>query len=254
MPTDPIPIRLENITQRFRVIQERPDTLRELVSKFFRHESHYHDFDAVKNVSFDVPKGQMLGLIGRNGSGKSTLLKIIAGVYKPTSGSVHVQGSLAPLIELGTGFHHDLTGRENILLNGLLMGYSKREMREREQRIIEFAEIGDFIDSPVKQYSSGMYMRLAFSVATEINPEILLIDEILAVGDALFQLKCFERMQSFREAGKTIMFVSHGMAQVARLCDRVILIDQGTIMADGPPDEVIALYESFVGAEAVTAQ
>jgi len=247
------PIRLEHITQRFRVIQERPDTLRELFSKFFRHESHYHDFDAVKDVSFEVPHGQMLGLIGRNGSGKSTLLKIIAGVYKPTAGKVEVHGALAPLIELGTGFHSDLTGRENILINGLLMGYSKRQMQEREQRIIEFAEIGDFIDAPVKQYSSGMYMRLAFSVATEIDPDILLIDEILAVGDAPFQQKCFERMESFRQAGKTIMFVSHAMTQVARLCDRAILIEQGTMVADGPPDEVIAMYESSMAPEVVGA-
>src|SRR5271157_2658154 len=173
MSSSSFAIRLDNVTQRFRVIQERPDTMRELFSKLFRHQSSYHDFDAVKNASFEVPRGQMLGLIGRNGSGKSTLLKIVAGVYRPTAGTVQVKGSLAPLIELGAGFHHELTGRENILLNGLLMGYSKREMLEREQRIIEFAEIGDFIDSPVKQYSSGMYTRLAFSVATEIDPEIL---------------------------------------------------------------------------------
>jgi ABC-type polysaccharide/polyol phosphate transport system ATPase subunit len=253
MSTSSIPIRLENISQRFRVIQERPDTLRELFSKFFRHESHYHDFDAVKNVSLEVPHGQMMGLIGRNGSGKSTLLKIVAGVYRPTAGRVEVQGSLAPLIELGAGFHHDLTGRENILLNGLLMGYSKHEMLQREKGIIEFADIGDFIDAPVKQYSSGMYMRLAFSVATEIDPDILLIDEILAVGDAPFKQKCFERMQSFRQAGKTIMFVSHSMEQVAQHCDRVILIEQGSIMADGPPDEVIAIYESSMAPEAVGA-
>ena len=253
MSTTSIPIRLENITQRFRVIQERPDTLRELFAKFFRHESHYRDFDAVKNISFDVPHGQMLGLIGRNGSGKSTLLKIIAGVYRPTAGKVEVTGSLAPLIELGAGFHHDLTGRENILLNGLLMGYSKRQMLEREERIIEFAEIGDFIDSPVKQYSSGMYMRLAFSVATEIDPDILLIDEILAVGDAPFKQKCIQRMQNFRQAGKTIVFVSHSMDQVAHLCDRAILIDQGTIMADGPPEEVIAVYQSAMTPEVVGA-
>jgi ABC-type polysaccharide/polyol phosphate transport system ATPase subunit len=242
---------LENITQRFRVIQERPDTLRELFSTFFRHQTHYHDFDAVKNVSFEVPHGQMLGLIGRNGSGKSTLLKIVAGVYQPTQGRVEVRGSLAPLIELGAGFHHDLTGRENILLNGLLMGYSKREMQEREERIVEFAEVGDFIDAPVKQYSSGMYMRLAFAVATEINPDILLIDEILGVGDAPFQQKCFERIQNFRRAGKTILFVSHSMAQVAAYCDRAILIDHGLIMADGRPDEVIPVYENSMVPEAV---
>ena len=202
---------------------------------------------------FEVPHGQMLGIIGRNGSGKSTLLKIIAGVYRPTKGKVEVKGTLAPLIELGAGFHHELTGRENILLNGLLMGYSKREMLEREQSIIEFAEIGDFIDAPVKQYSSGMYMRLAFSVATEVDPEILLIDEILAVGDAPFQQKCFERIQNFRQAGKTIMFVTHAMEQVAEHCDRAILIDQGSIMADGRPDEVIPVYLSSVAPEVVVA-
>ncbi len=161
--------------------------MRELFSKIFRHQSSYHDFEAVRNVSFEVPAGQMLGIIGRNGSGKSTLLKIIAGVYRPTKGTVHVSGTLAPLIELGAGFHHELTGRENILLNGLLMGYSKREMLERQESIIEFADIGEFIDAPVKQYSSGMYMRLAFAVATEVDPQILLVDEILAVGDAGFQ-------------------------------------------------------------------
>jgi ABC-type polysaccharide/polyol phosphate transport system ATPase subunit len=254
MSSGSIPIRLENITQRFRVIQERPDTLRELFSTFLRHESHYHDFDAVKNVSFEVPHGQMLGLIGRNGSGKSTLLKIVAGVYRPTAGNVQVRGSLAALIELGAGFHHELTGRENILLNGLLMGYSKRQMQEREARIVEFAEIGDFIDAPVKQYSSGMYMRLAFSVATEIDPDILLIDEILAVGDAPFQQKCFERIQSFRQAGKTILFVTHAMAQVEKYCDRALLIDHGSIMADGRPDEVIRVYESPMAPEVVGAR
>lgn len=253
MSSRSIAIRLDNVTQRFRVIQERPDTLRELFAKLFRHESHYHDFEAVKNVSFQVSKGEMLGLIGRNGSGKSTLLKIVAGVYRPTAGSVEVQGSLAPLIELGAGFHQELTGRENILLNGLLMGYSKREMREREQRIIEFADIGDFIDSPVKQYSSGMYMRLAFSVATEIDPEILLIDEILAVGDASFQQKCFDRLQEYRKAGKTILFVTHVMTQVAEHCDRAILIDRGSIMADGRPDEVIEVYKSSLTPELVGA-
>ena len=172
--------------------------------------------------------GQALGIIGRNGSGKSTLLKIIAGVYKPTMGTVEVNGTLAPLIELGAGFHHELTGRENILLNGLLMGYSKREMLERQQSIIDFADIGEFIDAPVKQYSSGMYMRLAFAVATEVDPQILLVDEILAVGDIGFQEKCFERIRRFRESGKTILLVTHNMDNVQQHCDRAILIDHGS--------------------------
>ena len=239
-------IRLENVTQRFRVIQERPDTLREAFAKFFRRGASYHDFDAIRNVSLAVPRGQMLGLIGRNGSGKSTLLKIIAGVYRPTTGQVHVDGTLAPLIELGAGFHHELTGRENILLNGLLMGYSKVEMREREQSIIEFAEIGDFIDAPIKQYSSGMQTRLAFAVATEVDPNILILDEILAVGDAGFQQKCFMRIEKFRRAGKTILFVSHAMDTVIEFCDRVVLLEQGSVVADGDPTQVVEVYQNLV--------
>src|ERR1022692_1226278 len=253
MSSSPVAIRLQNVTQRFRVIQERPDTVRELFSKFFRHRSSYHDFEAVKNASFEVPKGQMLGLIGRNGSGKSTLLKIVSGVYRPSAGTVQVQGSLAPLIELGAGFHHELTGRENILLNGLLMGYSREEMKEREQRIIEFAEIGDFIDAPVKQYSSGMHMRLAFAVATEVDPNILIVDEILGVGDASFQQKCFARIRSFRESGKTILFVSHNMPQIVEQCDRAVLLEHGLVMADGDPVEVVETYKSLWSPEMTTA-
>src|SRR5271157_1200745 len=253
MPSNGIAIRLENVTQRFRVIHERHDTVRGLFSKLFSQQSSYHDFDAVKNVSFEVPKGEMIGLIGRNGSGKSTLLKLIAGVYRPTTGKIQITGSLAPLIELGAGFHHELTGRENILLNGLLMGYSKSEMLEREQRIIDFSEIGDFIDTPVKQYSSGMYMRLAFSVATEVDPDVLLIDEILAVGDAGFQQKCFDRLRSFKRAGKTIVFVSHAMSQVEEHCDQVLLMDKGSIVATGMPHEVIETYQHSMALEVVGA-
>jgi ABC-type polysaccharide/polyol phosphate transport system ATPase subunit len=252
MPPD-IAIRVDNVTQRFRVIHERPDTLRELFAKFLRHQSSYHDFDAVKDVSLEIAKGQMIGLIGRNGSGKSTLLKIIAGVYRPTQGSVTVKGKLAPLIELGAGFHHELTGRENILLNGLLLGYSKKEMLRREQSIIDFAEIGEFIDSPVKQYSSGMYMRLAFSVATEIDPEILVIDEILAVGDTPFKQKCFERIQNFRDAGKTILLVTHDMLQIEKYCDRAVLLEKGLVMAEGDPHDVIEVYKTLWTPEPVAA-
>ncbi len=248
-----VAVKLEHVTQRFRLIHERPDTLRELFSTFFRHDATYHDFDAVKDVSLEVPDGQMLGVIGRNGSGKSTLLKIIAGVYKPMSGKVHVEGTIAPMIELGAGFHSELTGRENILLNGLLMGYSKEEMLEREQRIIDFAEIGDFIDSPVKQYSSGMHTRLAFAVATEVDPKILLVDEILSVGDAGFQQKSFARIQNFRQAGKTILFVSHSMPQVTTHCDRAILLEKGSIIADGDPMEVAETYKNLMSPEMAPA-
>jgi len=235
-------ISVQNVSQRVRVIHERPDTVRELFAKFRGKRTSYRDFLAVSEVSFDIRKGEILGLIGRNGSGKSTLLKIIAGVYRPTSGTVEVHGTLAPLIELGAGMHHELTGRENILLNGLLMGYSKETMRERQQKIIEFADIGDFIDAPVKQYSSGMYMRLAFAVATEIDPDILVVDEILAVGDFAFQEKCVQRLRSFRAAGKTIILVSHSLTQIEEQCDRVILLEKGKLTIDGSPAEAIKTY------------
>jgi len=237
-----ISIRAEHLTQRFRVIHERPDTVRELFAKFLRKPVKYRDFEAVSDASFTIYKGEMVGVIGRNGSGKSTLLKIVAGVYRPTSGSLHVNGAIAPLIELGAGMHPELTGRENILLNGLLMGYSKNEMAEREQRVIDFADIGDFINAPVKQYSSGMYLRLAFSVATEVDPDVLILDEIMAVGDFAFQEKCYERMQGFRAAGKTILMVTHSTEQILKLCDRGILMDRGTIAYNGDPQQAVDIY------------
>ncbi len=253
MASRSIAIYVDSVTQRFRVIHERPDTLRELFSRFFQTQISYHDLEAVSNVSFEVRRGEMLGIIGRNGSGKSTLLKLIAGIYKPTSGTVRVEGSIAPLLELGAGFHAELTGRENILLNGLLLGYSKREMKSREASIIEFAELGEFIDAPVKQYSSGMYTRLAFSVATEVNPDILLVDEILAVGDTPFQQKCFERLNQFRHAGKTILFVTHSAQQVLSFCDRVVLLENGKMLFNGEPEQGLELYESHSGVSGPVA-
>ena len=232
-------VSFDNVVQRFRIIQERPDTLREAFAKFRRRTS-YHDFEALKHVSFQVAEGEMVGIIGRNGSGKSTLLKIIAGVYIPTSGEVAVNGSIAPLIELGAGFHHELTGRENILLNGLLLGLTKRDVLKRESQIIEFAELGEFIDVPVKQYSSGMYMRLAFAIATEVNPDILLIDEILAVGDGEFRRKCFERIEQFRTLGKTILFVSHDLSVVRHVADRIAVMYLGRIVELADRDELYA--------------
>ena len=239
-------IEFNDVVQTFRRIKERPDTLREIFAKFKGKKITYQDFDALKHVSFRVPKGQMIGIIGRNGSGKSTLLKVAAGVYTPTSGTVRIEGSIAPLIELGAGFHHELTGRENILMNGLLLGLSKSQIREREERIIEFAELGDFIDSPIKQYSSGMYMRLAFSVATEVDPDILIIDEILGVGDAGFREKCYERILRFKSLGRTIFFVSHDAATVKQYCDRLLLLHNGQLISDGQPAEVIERYKEII--------
>lgn len=239
-------IELQNVVQRFRRIRERPDTLREIFTKVGRYNRKFQVFEALKNVSFAVSKGEIVGIIGRNGSGKSTILKIVAGVYTPSEGRVTVRGSIAPLIELGAGFHHELTGRENILINGLLLGLNKRQIKEREESIIEFAELGDFIDSPVKQYSSGMYMRLAFSIATAVDPDILIIDEILGVGDAGFQQKCLALIHRFREQGKTILFVSHSSESVRELCERVLLIHRGELVADGRPNEVISIYEEIL--------
>jgi ABC-type polysaccharide/polyol phosphate transport system ATPase subunit len=238
-------IRFENVVQRFRVIHERPDTLREAFAHLFRNRTSYYNFDALKGISFTVRDGEAVAIVGRNGSGKSTILRIIAGVYRPTSGVKEVFGKVAALIELGAGFHPDLTGRENIVLNGLLLGLSKREIQQREDRITEFAELGDFIDSPVKQYSSGMYMRLAFAIATEVDPDILLVDEILGVGDAGFQQKCKARIDDFRRRGKSIIFVSHGTADVRAICERALLIHEGRIVDDGPVDQVLARYEEI---------
>jgi ABC-type polysaccharide/polyol phosphate transport system ATPase subunit len=238
-------VRFENVVQRFHVIRERPDTLREIFTRLFRGRSHYHAFDALKGVSFSVSDGEVLGIVGRNGSGKSTILKIIAGVYRPTAGTVEVNGKVAALIELGAGFHGELTGRENIVINGLVLGLSRRDIAEREERIIEFAELGEFIDSPVKQYSSGMFMRLAFAVASEIDPEILLVDEILAVGDAAFQQKCIARIHDFHRQGRTIFFVSHNISAVRELCTRALLIHEGVLLADGAVAEIAERYDEL---------
>ena len=240
-------IQIENVTHCYRVIRERPDSLREAFTKILRHRGKSTEvFEALKNVSLEVRDGEVLGLIGRNGSGKSTLLKLIAGVFSPTRGSVQVRGTVAPLIELGAGFHGDLTGRENIVLNGLLLGLSLEEIRSREERIVEFAEIGEFIDSPVKQYSSGMYMRLAFAIATEVEPDVLLVDEILSVGDAEFQAKCEVRLSHFRRSGKTIVLVSHDMGMVSRYCTRVAVLNSGQIIQDSEPAHAIYRYEQLL--------
>jgi ABC-2 type transport system ATP-binding protein len=235
-----------DIVQHFRVIHERPDTLREAFAHLFRNRTSYYNFEALKGISFTIADGEVVGIVGRNGSGKSTILKIMAGVYRPTAGLVKVSGKVAALIELGAGFHAELTGRENIIINGLLLGLSKREIRQREEQIVDFAELGEFIDSPIKQYSSGMYMRLAFAIAMEVDPDILLIDEILAVGDAAFQQKCMARIDDFRRHGKSIVFVSHSAGDVRTICERALLIHEGMLIEDGPVDQVLARYEGIV--------
>lgn len=201
-------------------------------------------FEALRNISFEVHKGEALGIIGRNGAGKSTMLGLIAGVLKPTRGSVTVKGRVFPLLELGGGFHPELTGRENIMLNGVLLGQTRSEVKGKMDEIIKFSELGDFIDQPIRIYSSGMLARLGFSVVVYLDPEILLIDEILAVGDQNFQKKCIDKMMGFRRSGVTMVFVSHSMADVEKICDRVIWIEDHSITAIGNPTEVVQNYLS----------
>ena len=221
------------------------DTLAEAVRsplKRFKSGRTSEPFMALRDVSFEVAAGEVLGIIGRNGAGKSTLLKVIARITEPTSGRIDLYGRVASLLEVGTGFHPELTGRENIYLNGAILGMSRAEIRSKFDEIVAFSEIEDFIDTPVKRYSSGMYLRLAFAVAAHLDPEILLVDEVLAVGDASFQRKCLAKMEDVRQSGRTVVFVSHNMPAITRLCPRTILIENGTIAFDGPSPEAVGLY------------
>jgi len=245
-------IHLEDVVLRYRLIQERPNSLREAFAKMFHKRSEVLELEATSHVSVNVSDGETLGIIGRNGCGKSTLLKIIAGVLKPTAGVVQITGSVAPLIELGAGFHPDLTGHENIILNGLLLGLTRKQIREYERSIIEFSELGDFINSPVKQYSSGMYMRLAFAIAIQVDPDILLVDEILSVGDAEFRTKCEEAIASIQRRNKTIVLVSHELDAVTHICNRVVLMEAGRIVADGSAEQVVREYHTRMADHVLT--
>lgn len=240
-------ISFQNVGMSFRLYHERVDTLKEVVLGRFRQRKAYDLFWALRGVSFQVRPGESVGLIGHNGSGKSTLLKIAAGVLRPTEGAVQVDGRVSPMIELAAGFDPDLTGRDNVFLNGALMGHSRKEMAKKFDRIVEFSELGEFIDQPVKNYSSGMYARLGFAIAADVDPEILIIDEVLAVGDERFQDKCMERIRSIRKGGCTIFYVSHGMGSVAELCDRVIVLHHGQLMFDGQPGPAIERYRELQG-------
>ena len=203
----------------------------------------YKEFWALKNVSFTVRPGEVLGIIGRNGAGKSTILKVISGILKPTEGSVSVRGNIVPMLELGSGFDFDLTGRENIYLNGSILGYSRHFLDEKYDEIVSFSELGEFIEMPIRNYSSGMMMRLAFSIATVVNPEILIVDEILAVGDEAFQRKSRQRMLELMGGGTTVLFVSHSLDQIREMCDRVLWLDHGQIKMLGETKEVCDAYQ-----------
>lgn len=239
-------IDVQSVSMRFNLAKERTDTLKEYTLKFLKGQLKYDEFWAVKDVSFTLNKGESLALIGRNGSGKSTMLKIIAGVLAPTKGKVIVRGNIAPLIELGAGFDLDLTARENIYLNGAIMGFDRKFMNRHFDEIVDFSELHDFLDVPVKNFSSGMVARLGFSVATIVSSEILIVDEVLSVGDAAFQAKCEDRMGKLLSNGTTLVFVSHSADQVKKLCQKAVWLEHGVIQQMGNCAEICDAYATFL--------
>lgn len=244
---------LENVSKRFRkyILKSNYTTLKTyFVNKILsRKQQNYNSnhIEAVKNISLIVPQGMTLGIIGRNGSGKSTLLKLLAGIYRPDSGRIKVNGRISALIELGAGFHPEFTGRENIYINGIILGLTKKEIQRKFDEIVEFAELNDFIDAPVRTYSSGMYMRLGFSVAVNVEPDILLLDEVLAVGDEGFMKKCMAKMDDFKARKKTIVLVTHNLSMVEKWCNEAVWIEAGEIRKRGEPSETVEAYKRFMG-------
>ena len=236
---------VKDASMRFNMAKEKVDNLKEFFIKKTKGTLRFEEFYALKNVSLGVEKGSVCGIIGLNGSGKSTLMKVIAGVMKPTQGTVQTYGTIAPLIELGAGFDMDLTARENIFLNGTVLGFSKKFMQEKFDEIVEFSEMREFLDVPMKNYSSGMVARVAFAIATVTDPDILIADEILSVGDFLFQEKCERRIEELISKGTTVLLVSHSIEQVERLCDHVIWLSKGKVIMDGSPDEVCSAYKNL---------
>lgn len=237
-------ISVKNVTMSFVLNKEKVDNLKEYVIKFLTRKLEFNKFDALKDVSFEVKKGEHLAIMGLNGAGKSTLLKTIVGVYKPTDGTIEKQGVIAPLLELGAGFDGNYSGKENVFLYGAILGYDREYIRSKYDEIVEFSELGDFIDVPVKNYSSGMKARLGFSIATAVEPDVLILDEVLSVGDAGFKKKSLAKIQSLFEKGVTVLFVSHSVEQVKAICDKAILLEHGKIIASGDVLDVIEVYES----------
>ena len=237
-------ISVRDVTKVYRLYDKPIDRLKESMS--ISHKNYHRDFYALSGLSFQVKKGETVGIIGTNGSGKSTILKIITGVLTPTTGQVDVNGKISALLELGAGFNMEYTGLENVYLNGTMLGFSEEEINDRLQAILDFADIGEFIHQPVKTYSSGMFVRLAFAVAINIDPEILIVDEALSVGDVFFQAKCYHKFEEFKKLGKTILFVSHDLTSIAKYCDRVVLLNKGVKLAEGSPRDMVNMYKKLL--------
>ena len=237
-------INVEAVSVRYLMAYDRIKSIKEYLVQFLKGKIKYDEFWALKDVSFHVRKGEVLGIIGHNGAGKSTMLKVISGILKPTGGTVQIGGTVVPMLELGSGFDFDLTGRENIFLNGAILGYSEQFLKEKYDEIVAFSELGKFIDVPLRNYSSGMVVRLAFSIATVVNPDILIVDEILAVGDAEFQEKSKARMKELMGGGTTVLFVSHSLEQIREMCDRVLWLDHGQVKMYGDVNAVCDAYRA----------
>jgi len=247
MPTESKPaIILENVSVRYRLPSERIGTLKEYAIRLLQRRLKHREFWAIKDLDLNIQQGEVFGIVGDNGAGKSTLLKVISKVLRPTTGRVRIYGKIAPLLELGAGFHPELSGRENVFLNGALLGYSHDEMNQVFNEIVEFSELAEFIDAPIRTYSSGMYARLGFAVATAHQPEILIVDEILSVGDEAFQRKCTDRITGFRENGATVLMVSHNLDLIAGMCNRAAWLDHGKLIHMGNAEEVVAKYREGV--------
>lgn len=237
-------IKAENVSVKYLMAYDRIKSMKEYLVQLVKGNIQYEEFWALQDISFEVKKGEVLGIIGHNGAGKSMLLKVISGILKPTSGSVQVNGTVVPMLELGSGFDFDLTGRENVFLNGAILGYPEQFLKEKYGEIVEFSELGQFIDVPLRNYSSGMVMRLAFSIATVVQPDILIVDEILAVGDADFQEKSKRRMLELMGGGTTVLFVSHSLGQIQEMCDRVLWLEKGRLKMAGKTETVCAMYQA----------
>ena len=237
-------IKANHITVSYRMSHDKIQSIKEYLVALLKRKLKYEEFHALKDVSFEIKRGEVVGIVGNNGAGKSTLLKVISGILRPTQGTVELNGNVVPMLELGSGFDFDLTGRENVFLNGSILGYSESFLKSKYEEIVDFSELGEFIDIPMRNYSSGMIMRLAFSIASMVSPDILIVDEILAVGDAAFQEKSYARMTEMMSHGTTVLLVSHNIEQIRRLCDRVIWLDHGKVVGIGDTNELCDRYSA----------